>query len=140
MRQRTEAGIPCRMHNCIPTQGRVALVQNPPPCVVIVLICDEMLAALRPHCAGKKIFSEEECLALQLSPALAAASRASVNVDVPAFGKGSAGIALDTEAGETTAGEGVVDTLTAPMCGAPRGGAAGPRAVKIARCGPQHND
>ena len=46
--------------------------------------------------------------AFQLSPALAAASRASVNVDVPAFGKGSAGIALDTEAGETTAGEGVV--------------------------------
>ena len=41
--------------------------------------------------------------AFQLSPALAAVSRASVNVDVPAFGKGSAGIALDTEAGETTA-------------------------------------
>ena len=54
--------------------------------------------------------------AFQLSPALAAASRASVNVDVPAFGKGSAGIALDldTEAGETAAGEGVVETLTAP--------------------------
>ena len=52
--------------------------------------------------------------AFQLSPALAAASRASVNVDVPASGKGSVGIALDTEAGETTAGEGVVDTLTAP--------------------------
>ena len=55
----------------------------------------------------------------QLSPALAAASRASVNVDVPAFGKGSAGIALDTEAGETTAGEGVVDTLTAPTWSSP---------------------
>ena len=50
----------------------------------------------------------------QLSPALADASRASVNVDVPVFGKGSAGIALDKEAGETTAGEGVVETLTAP--------------------------
>ena len=51
--------------------------------------------------------------ALQLSPALAAASRAFVNVDVSVFGKDSAGIALDTEAGETTAGEGVVETLTA---------------------------
>ena len=57
--------------------------------------------------------------ALQLSPALAAASRASVNVDVSVFGKGSAGIALDTEAGETTAGEGVVDTLTAPTWSSP---------------------
>ena len=57
--------------------------------------------------------------AFQLSPALAAASRASVNVDVPAFGKGSAEIALDTEAGETTAGEGVVDTLTAPTWSSP---------------------
>ena len=37
---------------------------------------------------------------LQLSPALAAASRTSVNIDVP-VGKGSAGIVLDTEAGET---------------------------------------
>ena len=60
------------------------------------------------------MFTASKRCALQLSPALAAASRASVNVDVPAFGKGSAGIALDTEAGETTAGEGVVDTLTAP--------------------------
>ena len=57
--------------------------------------------------------------AFQLSPALAAASRASVNVDVSVFGKGSAGIALDTEAGETTAGEGVVDTLTAPTWSSP---------------------
>ena len=59
--------------------------------------------------------------AFQLSPALAAASRASVNVDVPVFGKrkDSAGIALDTEAGETTAGEGVVETLTAPTWSSP---------------------
>ena len=59
--------------------------------------------------------------AFQLSPALAAASRASVNIAVSVFGKrkGSAGIALDTEAGETTAGEGVVDTLTAPTWSSP---------------------
>ena len=55
----------------------------------------------------------------QLSPALADASRASVNIDVPVFGKGSAGIALDKEAGETTAGEGVVETLTAPTWSSP---------------------
>lgn len=60
--------------------------------------------------------------AFQLSPALAAASRASINIDVSVFGKrkGSVGIALDTEAGETTAGEGVVETLTgAPTWSSP---------------------
>ena len=57
---------------------------------------------------------------LRVSPALAAATRTSVNIsvniDVSVFGKGSAGIALDldTEAGETAAGEGIVETLTAP--------------------------
>ena len=57
----------------------------------------------------------------QLSPALADASRASVNIDVSVFSKrkGSTGIALDTEAGETTAGEGVVETLTAPTWSSP---------------------
>ena len=45
----------------------------------------------------------------------------SMAIYVPVFGKGSAGIALDldTEAGETTAGEGVVDTLTAPTWSSP---------------------
>ena len=57
--------------------------------------------------------------ALQLSPALAAASRASVSIDVPVFDKGSARIVLDTEAGETTAGEGMVETLTAPTWSSP---------------------
>ena len=65
--------------------------------------------------------TESKRFAFQLSPALAAASRASVNIDVSVFvkRKGSAGSALDTEAGETTAGEGVVDTLTAPTRASP---------------------
>ena len=77
------------------------------------------------RCLSKNVLSvvimstASKRFAFQLSPALAAASRASVNVDVPASGKGSVGIALDTEAGETTAGEGVVDTLTAPTWSSP---------------------
>ena len=62
--------------------------------------------------------TESKRFAFQLSPALAAASRASANIDVP-VSKGSARIVLDTEAGETTAGEGVVDTLTAPTWSSP---------------------
>ena len=57
--------------------------------------------------------TESKRFAFQLSSALAAASRASVNVLVFGKRKGSAGIALDTEAGETTAGDGVAETLAA---------------------------
>ena len=87
---------------------------------------EESSQACQPgRCLSKNVLSvvimctASKRFAFQLSPALAAASRASVNVDVPASGKGSVGIALDTEAGETTAGEGVVDTLTAPTWSSP---------------------
>ena len=82
-------------------------------------------AAQPGRCLSRNLLSVIEMstaskrFAFQLSPALADASRASLNIDVPVFGKGSAGIALDTEAGETTAGEGVVDTLTAPTWSSP---------------------